>query len=162
MRRVVDTNVPIVANGTSDESNNPGIQCRLSSIEFLENIINNGKIVIDIDGEIQREYHRHLNPRGQPGVGDLFYLTVLQSGVDRVERIDIKKNEDGEYQNLPQEVIDAAFDPSDRKFAALAKKEVIPVVNSTDSDWVESLEVLQNNGIEIIFLCGCDPKEWFE
>lgn len=161
MRRVVDTNVPIVANGRSDGSGEPAIECRIASITFLEELLQRGKILLDLAGEIQNEYHTYLNPRGEPGVGDRFYLTALQSGLERVERIELEILDSGEYADLPQPVIDAGFDPSDRKFAALAKKENVPVVNATDSDWAESIDVLNTNGINVIFLCGGDPDDWF-
>ncbi len=162
MRRVVDTNVPIVANGRSDGPNAPTIDCRLASVSFLNKLLKNGKILLDQAGEIQEEYRTYLNPRGEPGVGDRFYLTILQSGVDKVERINLEKRADGEFCDLPQPVIDAGFDPSDRKFAALAGKEGVPIVNSTDSDWAEDLVVLNENGIKVVFLCGEDPNDWFE
>lgn len=161
MRRVVDTNVPIIANGRYDGSGEPTIDCQMASIEFLEKLLDRGKVVLDLAGEIQMEYHTYLNPHGQPGVGDRFYLTVLQSGLDKVQRIALERSDDGEYADLPRPIIDAGFDPSDRKFAALAKKEGIPVVNATDSDWAEAIDVLNASGINVIFLCGDDPRDWF-
>jgi|TARA_B100000315_G_C14325734_1_gene472910 hypothetical protein len=68
MRRVVDTNVPVVANGRRIHAS---IDCRLAAIEFLELLLQRGKTILDVGREIQEEYHRYLHPRGQPGVGDL-------------------------------------------------------------------------------------------
>ena len=70
MRRVVvDTNVPIVANGRPDPSNGgrtPAPTCRLAAIDFLEETLARRRVLLDLAGEIQGEYRRYLNPRGQP------------------------------------------------------------------------------------------------
>ena len=159
-RCVVDTNVPVVANGRADPRP-PSVDCRIAAIIFLQTVLESGKIVVDLAGEIQAEYRTYLNASGQPGVGDRFYQEVLKSTPRMIERIELPKREDGEFVDLPQAVIDANFDPSDRKFAALAKKEDVPVINATDSDWLIHREVLENNGIHIRFICGCDGSKWF-
>ncbi len=155
-RYVIDTNVAIVANGAE----NVTIDCQLAAVETLRNVVNKGVIVVDAAGEIRDEYRRHLDPRGQPGVGDRFYLEVINCHPDRTMQVHLPKREDGEFQDLPQAVIDAGFDPSDRKFAAAAKKSNSPVYNATDSDWVEKQQVLEAAGIMIVFLCGCQPEKW--
>jgi hypothetical protein len=70
--------------------------------------------------------------------------------------------ENGEYAALPQSLIDAGFDPSDRKFAALAKQEGATVANATDSDWLHHRTTLKDAGINIHFVCGCDRSAWFK
>ena len=163
-RCVVDTNVPIVANGRADpdDGRNPSISCRIATITFLQKILKEGKVLIDLAGEIQREYHRHLNPRGEPGVGDRFYQAILNSSPMLVERIDLPKRPDGEYVDFPQSLIDANFDPSDRKFAALAKRENVPIFNATDSDWLNHASTLASEQIQVHHLCGCQMENWFE
>jgi len=164
-RYVIDTNVPIVANGRGNPSREklPALECREAAVNFLINLLmgSSAKLVLDTGGAIQAEYHRHLHPRGQPGVGDRFYLAVLQSAPRLVERVDLPKRDDGEYVDMPQTLIDLGFDPSDRKFAALARRETIPVVNATDSDWVNHYSELSFSGIDVKFLCGCDTEMWF-
>lgn len=160
---VVDTNVPIVANGrpNPDNQQNPSVTCREAAIRFLQSVLESGTVLLDFAGEIQAEYHRYLHTHGQPGVGDLFYQMVIQSAPKKVRRIDLPRRGDGEYRDLPQSLIDVGFDPSDRKFAALARKEVAPVINATDSDWLDSLEILRESGIRVIFVCGLDREDWF-
>lgn len=162
-RRVVDTNVPIVANGrlTTIGSRSASVDCREATVRFLQQIHRKGKILIDTEGEIQTEYRKHLHPSGQPGVGDRFYQDVLNSAPRLVERVDLPRDADGEYVDLPRALVDAGFDPSDRKFAALAKRQRVPVVNATDSDWLEHRATLLANDIEVEFLCGCDQSKWF-
>ena len=153
-RWVIDTNVPIVANGRADGW--PAC-CRAATIRFLTRVLNDAEhVLIDLAGEIVREYRRHLHPSGQPGVGDRFFRAVLQSG-EQIERIELCKRPDGEYADLPQALIDARFDPSDRKFAALAKREEAPIVNATDSDWTHARAILAECGISVKFLCGERP-----
>ena len=161
---VVDTNVPIVANGRPDPSNggrSPSPGCRLAAIDFLEKTLRTRRILLDRDGEIQAEYRRHLNPRGQPGVGDRFYLEILMSTPRRVERVDLPRTAAGSYCDFPTDVALKDFDPSDRKFAALARRTRTPVANATDSDWLEHQTVLAKHGVGIRFVCGCLPHQWF-
>ena len=164
IRCTVDTNVPIVANGRSGPTGGgkiPSVDCRLAAVQFLQLLLQSGSILLDFDGDIQVEYRTYLHPSGQPGVGDRFYREVLNSAPHLVERVELPKRADGEYADLPQPLIDARFDPSDRKFAALAKREQVPVFNATDSDWVEHHSILAANGVKVDFLCGCDQTKWF-
>ena len=159
MRRVVDTNVPIVANG---RDTNASVNCRLAAVNFLNELCKRDKIVLDLGGAIDDEYHRYLNPRGQPGVGDRFYQLILHSMPSRVERIDLPTDPlTGEFQDFPPVPELAGFDRSDRKFAAVARRLGIPVANATDRGWLDYHAALRANGIEVEFVCGCDPAEWF-
>ncbi len=162
-RFVVDTNVPVVANGRADSENGkqPSIECRESTIRFLAWVLDKGKILLDIDGEVQREYHTYLNPHGQPGVGDRFYLQVLRSAPSKIERHELPKGQDGEYVDLPRQLIEVGFDPSDRKFAALAKRAEATVANATDSDCLIHYETIIAAGIRLKFICGPDSTRWF-
>lgn len=165
MRCTVDTNVPIVANGRpdpTDRSPPPSIDCRLKAVARLRELLARGTILLDIAGEIQKEYRRYLSPSGQPGVGDLFYLAILNSAPGRVGRVDLPQFPSGEYQDFPTDPALARFDRSDRKFAALSRRERVPVVTATDSDWIEHRSALEANGVQIDFVCGCDPGRWFE
>jgi hypothetical protein len=62
MRRVVDTNVAVAANG---RGTNASIDCRMAAIEFLKRLVTRGRTILDLSGEIQEEYRR---PRGAGGV----------------------------------------------------------------------------------------------
>jgi hypothetical protein len=163
IRCVADTNVPIVANGRPDpeDPRPPTVACRIACVEFLLMLVRDGLVLLDAAGEIQDEYRRHLNPRGQPGVGDRFYQVVLHNAPHLVERCDLPRRADGQYADLAESLIDIAFDPSDRKFAAMARREAVPVYNATDSDWVNAAHTLASEAIEIQHLCGCDKTKWF-
>lgn len=160
----MDTNVPIVANGRPDPSNggrSPSPCCRLAAIDFLEETLRTRRVLLDLAGEIQAEYRRYLNPRGQPGVGDRFYLEILRSAYRRVERVDLPRDPSGAYRDFPSDFALDSFDRSDRKFVALARRERAPVANAIDSDWLHHREALQAHGVNVTFVCGRDSTEWF-
>jgi hypothetical protein len=161
---VVDTNVPIVANGRPDASigsRAPSVACRLAAIDFLEETLATRRVLLDVAGEIQAEYRRYLSPTGQPGVGDLFYLQMLMSAPARVERLELPRDTAGAYKHFPDDPALHGFDPSDRKFAAMARRAAAPVANAIDTDWLYHNAALAANGITVQFVCGCDSPEWF-
>jgi hypothetical protein len=154
--------VPIVANGSNgaDTGPRPAPACRLAAVEFLQDVLAEGCVVLDLAGEIEAEYHRYLSPRGQPGVGDRFYLAVLNSAPGRIERVALPRNPDGQYEDFPTCHGLAQFDRDDRKFAALARRERISVANATDSDWLVHRATLEACDISIHFVCGVDRRAW--
>jgi hypothetical protein len=161
---VIDTNVPIVANGRPDPSNGgraPSVTCRLAAIDFLEDTLATRRVLLDIAGEIQAEYRRYLSPTGQPGVGDRFYLQMLVSAPARVERLELPRGTTGAYEHFPDDPALCSFDPSDRKFAAMARRAKAPIANATDTDWLYHNAALAANGITVQFVCGCDSAQWF-
>jgi hypothetical protein len=162
-RVVVDTNVPIIANGRPDPDSKraPSIGCRLAAVEALERARDHQCIMLDLAGEMQAEYARYLDARGQPGVGDQFYRHIINSAPGRVERRDLPRKVNNEFLHLPQPLIDARFDPSDRKFAAMAKLARATVLNATDSDWLQHAAVLKQSKIVVENVCGCDKDAWF-
>lgn len=162
MRRwTIDTNVPTVANGRHDQDRSLAPACRASAVRFLMRVLDKGeRVVLDSAGDVQAEYQAYLSPSGQPGVGDRFYQVIL-SDWSRCERINLPKRGDGEYEDVPQALIDAGFDRSDRKFAALARRARVPVVNAVDSDWLDAYDLLAENEIRVKSVCGCDPARWF-
>lgn len=157
-RRVVDTNVGIVANG---RNTNASLGCRLAALEALASLIEGGRIVVDSSGEMQSEYRTYFNPSGQPGVGDRFFQAVLTDFATKVERVDLARRPDGSFADFPEDADLATFDPSDRKFAAAARRVGVAVLNAVDSDWLDHYEALARNGITVDFVCGSDIALWF-
>ena len=164
-RRVVDTNVAVVANGNADASNGgrvPKIPCRIAAIEALTKLLESGRVLLDEDGAIQAEYRRRLSPRMQPGVGDRFYLEVLLSAPRIVERVPLPINDAGDYVDFPCDPRLAQFDPDDRKFAALGRRMGVPILNAVDSDWLNHRVALIENGVSVVHICGCNRNDWFD
>jgi len=135
---VIDTNVPIVANGRNTTASN---KCQKICIEILEEIVNSGSIAIDDKNIIMDEYHRELNFTGQPSVGDEFYRFVFQNQgyPNKVERVKITPSDSyGNFREFPNSDTELnGFDLSDRKFVAVAltSSNNPEILNATDSDW---------------------------
>lgn len=158
MRKVVDTNVAIVANGRNGE-HDPN--CRLSCIQALRALTSGGIAVMDSGRYMLSEYRRHLHPRGQPGVGDYFYRHLLDHAAnpERVHQVDVACNRDGHSAEFPDDPELAKFDLSDRVCATVAMKSGAPVLNAVDSDWLIHQDALARHGIVVEFLCGAPPKK---
>ncbi|WP_419941330.1 hypothetical protein [Candidatus Palauibacter sp.] len=147
---VVDTNVAVAANGRETHADKG---CQLSCVEKLESVVAREVVAIDDGHAILKEYGRHLRPSGMPGVGDMFYKHVLnhQYRDDRIRMVTLAPSEDDRrgFDVLPEN----AFDPSDRKFLAVAVVVRAIVLNATDSDWREHGGLLDALGVEVSQLC---------
>jgi len=155
---IIDTNVPIVANGQSTEAS---IACRLATVDYLEKVLHNGRLIVDLNGEVEDEYRRHLS-NGMPGVGNRFLMQFFTARVDRLERVNIRTKRTGEFAEMEFSGKLRSFDKSDRKFAVLSKVTGVPVSVSVDSDWLDSKSPLEDAGVRINFLCGENCRSWFK
>ena len=147
---VVDTNVAIAANGRGTHAD---LQCQRSCVERLAAVVKEETIAIDDVGLIVDEYAKHLRRSGQPGVGDLFWKHVFdhQYQPARVRRITLRRSTDTRrgFEELPEN----NFDPSDRKFLAVAVAAQAVVLNATDSDWDEQTALLDGLRVQVRQLC---------
>ena len=147
---VVDTNVPIAANGRETHADFP---CQSVCIERLESLVENGIVAVDDKGFILSEYGNYLQYSGQPGPGDAFFKHVFdnQHGFGRVQRVAVTPSDDSRkgYEELPENM----FDRSDRKFLAVAVAAKAVVLNATDSDWGEHESLMDELGVEVMQLC---------
>lgn len=147
---VVDTNVAIVANRRETHADK---QCQLACVEKLEWLVAQGIIAIDDRRTILNEYGKHLQFSGVPGAGDMFYKFLLnhQYRAERVRLVAVTPSEDGRkgFEELPENT----FDPSDRKFLAVAVVAKAVVVNATDSDWDEHATLMEELGVTVSQLC---------
>ena len=146
---VVDTNVAIAANGRRTHADLP---CQLACVQRLRDVVSE-VIAIDDLGHIMGEYAKHLRYAGQPGVGDMFFRHLFdnQYRSERVRRVPVvqSSDEDRGFEELPPN----SFDPSDRKFLAVATAARAVVLNATDSDWREHAALLDSLSVEIQQLC---------
>lgn len=155
---VVDTNVGIVANGGHDRAS---IACQFECVRALREITGERgrKLALDSLQLIFAEYRRHLSLSGEPGPGDEFIRWVSQRmfDPDRCELVPITLL-DGAGQRIaefPDDPRLSEFDPSDRKFAAVAARSEChaAVLNAVDSGWVYHRGALAEHGVEVEFLC---------
>ena len=158
---VVDTNVPVVANGRDTEQADEA--CQLASIKAIVEVQDRGRVVLDDQGDphevaggyrtILDEYKDNLCFRGEPGVGDGFFKYVYdrQYTENYVRRVPITGIDDDKrgFRELPRNNLD----PSDRKFLAVAAVSKAPIINAVDRDWDEQQALLDRLSIEVKQLC---------
>lgn len=147
---VVDTNVVVVANRRESDADP---QCQLACIDCLDALVAHDVVAIDDQGRIVNEYAKHANWEGGPGVGDVFFKHVVDNQYmnGRVRRVPVTPSEDEGrgFEELPPN----SFDPSDRKFLAVAVVEKATVLNATDSDWDEHADLMASLAVGVHQLC---------
>lgn len=157
---IIDTNVVVVAN-----RQNPDVRenCIDACRKFLSTAHSDCVVLIDNDDEIKKEYLAGIDLKKSHELGARFVFHLLQNQYNEkhFRRIKLFKDDGNNYIVFPGIPALINFDQSDRKFAALALKEQTPVTNATDSDWAHFRAPLADNGIEVNFLCGCEPNNWF-
>lgn len=159
---IVDTNVPLVANGENPAA---GQACQKASITALQNILNRGAVVLDKGREILSEYSNKLRARDGQSPGDAFYLWVLQNlwTEERCHWVRITPVDDslGGFKEFPKDPDLRKFDRSDRKFvaAALAHKDKPEILVSYDTDWWNHREALERCGVTVNFVCRSAIRE---
>jgi hypothetical protein len=154
MKVVVDTNVPKVANRDTSQGS---LRCITTCAKYIQELQEQHILVLDDDWHILKEYTRQLKSRGQPGVGGAFLKWVLtnQHNPGRCEQVHITEDVHGGYLEFPNDPDLGNFDPSDRKFVAVAltHTEHPPILNAVDTDWWDHRVTLERHGIRIKFLC---------
>lgn len=156
MTAVVDTNVPVVANGKSAQASP---DCVLKCVESIGTVTKGGRLVLDDGWLIIAEYTKHLAPSGQPGPGDAFLKWVLTNWTNP-ERCDLvpispRKGTKTDFSEFPQDPKLRKFDPSDRKFVAVARAhpECPPILQAVDLKWWDYRRALKSHGVTVQFLC---------
>lgn len=155
---VVDTNVPIAANRAVSPEDIPKelTACVSACRTAIECIVNDGGLVMDEGDEIFNEYLDNLSLGGQPGLGHKFMKWVHDHrwNPDKVTQVRIVKNGNS-YNEFPNHVGLRNFDPSDRKFVAVANAhpEKPPIMQATDSKWWGWNDALDKVGITVRFIC---------
>jgi len=164
MHRVIDTNVLVVANNRESPQASP--QCVTSCSNWLQSHERSGITVIDDKYLILREYIRYYEKIYANKVnykkvsqysGDDFIKWILlnQGNPQRCQQVSITQISEHEFEEFPKSASLQNFDPSDRKFVAVAlthpQRPAIAI--AVDSDWYIHKDPLSEHGIEIEFLC---------
>jgi hypothetical protein len=151
---VVDTNVLIVANEASDHATP---ECIIASIDALSALRRSGIVALDDQFLILDEYRRLVSLEGQPGVGDAFlrYLYDNLYNDAGCRLVTITATENDSFAEFPVDERLARFDRDDRKFVAVAVgcEPTAEVFNATDTDWWHHRVALEENGVQVRFLC---------
>ena len=150
---VVDVNVAIVANGTSEQADTV---CELACVQKMRQVKDN-LIVIDDKDRILSEYRRYLSMRGQPGVGDEFMYWVHQNQYtpSKCERVTLTEDPNRVFEEFPDDPDLAGFHKDDRMYVAVAvgSKHSPRILNAVDSDWRNYEDALRKNGLDVEQLC---------
>jgi hypothetical protein len=162
---VVDTNVPLTANGAADASPD----CVMACVDALMEILSDKRpLVIDDDRRILREYMRKLSPSGQPGLGDGFLKWVLtnQANPSRCVQVSItpRSHDEDHFEEFPDDPDLSSFDRADRKFVAVAcaHPECPPILEALDTKWWGWREALARAGVTVTFLCQDEIQMRYE
>jgi hypothetical protein len=156
---VVDTNVPVVANGDSTQASP---RCVLTCAVRLRELTETGRLVLDDKWLILKEYKANLRSDGQPGVGDAFLKWVLTNhrNPDRCELVAITPTDEQftDFFEFPRTAHLADFHSNDRKFVAvaLAHPEHPPILQAVDTEWWEKRRELRAANVTVDFLCPED------
>ncbi|WP_067659949.1 hypothetical protein [Nocardia harenae] len=151
MTKVIDTNVPLVVKFSDEHPIELVDGCEIILECILENRI---PVFTDSAGEIVAEYLHQLNRHGQPTLGDAFvrYIIDNQYSWDEEMRPDIEPDVSTENSYAVLEGDDGEIDPSDRKFVATAKVASAPVVQATDTKWLNWAAVLDRHGVTVEYV----------
>jgi hypothetical protein len=161
MKSVVDTNVPVVANGSSEQASP---ECVKTCAVRLGELTRKGQLVLDDKWLILKEYMANLRSSGQPGVGDAFLNWVLTNHCNPklCEQVAItpRNSERTNFEEFPSDPALEDFDPEDRKFVAVAAAhpDKPPILQAVDTKWWEMKEPLREAGITVNFLCEKDIR----
>jgi hypothetical protein len=159
LRRVVDTNVPVTANGAHEDAS---ADCVAACGRALQQVMDGGHLFVDNAGSIAAEYRNNLAAFRDVRPGNVFLKWFLTNEWNpaRVTHVTVSPR-DGhpqEFAELPAPPDGVRYDPSDRIFLAVsaAHPEHPPVLQALDSKWWGWREALEAAEVTIDFVC---PEE---
>jgi hypothetical protein len=159
---VVDTNVILVANLAHPEVSE---ECVITCVNRLKELMESGALVLDDAYRILREYQNKTTPQKGKGVGDLFVKWALSNiaKADRVHQVLLTETKHNDYSEFPDPTLAGAFDPPDRKFAAVANAhpDKPPILQAADCKWLDWWPRLGQCGVNVEFLCGADVCNFY-
>ncbi len=152
---VVDTNVPITANGKSSQADDALTE---KCIDALLKIKDRGGLVLDDENRIFDEYRRNMSLSGQPGTGDMFLKWVhdyrYNSSFCELRPITCTNEDNQTFEEFPDHPELDNFDVSDRKFVAVANAggPKASILQAVDSKWWGWKDALQACGLIVLFI----------
>ena len=152
---VVDTNVALLANAATEKTSSWDPHCILACVTAIRALQAEGGLVLDDAQRILAEYFNKLSRSGMPGLGDAFakWAWDHQGDARACSRVVITEHGDS-FVEFPDHPDLASFDPSDRKFVAVAAAHgSAEVLQAVDSKWWGWREALAEAGVSVRFLC---------
>lgn len=154
---VVDTNVVLVANG---QHGDVSPDCVATCAKRLQAVMQNGKLALDDGFLILSEYQNKTKSKVGKGSGDAFVKWALQNHANplRVDSVELQEHDERAFVSFPDDPDLENFDLSDRKFVAVAAAhpQKPPILQATDSKWLNWEKPLRRYGITVEFLCPND------
>lgn len=167
--KIIDTNVFMAASGLADHLP-PDSACERQSLRLLIAFFRHQqfKVVFDNLGEAIREYKKNLkvdpNPSAPLAHQILAHLNSYRFNPEsefyvQVQITKVEGGEEGEFAEYPADERLATFDPSDRKWVAMAIAHQqqygspAPIVNAVDSDWLPVQPILAEYGVQVEQIC---------
>jgi len=158
---VVDTNVILVANGQHE-----GISkdCEAKCASRLQAVMREGKLALDDQFRILREYLNKTTPKKGNRPGDAFVKWAINAkgNADRIDMISLREHSERGFESFPDHRGLAAFDTPDRKFVAVACAHSAspPILQAADSKWLAWDAALKECGVTVDFLCPGDIRRF--
>jgi hypothetical protein len=157
---VIDTNVLLVASGRHEDIS-PA--CVVACVRRLEEIMQEGRVVLDDAYRILGEYQHKTNPNRGKSVGQIFLKWLLRNR-NRCLFVALWEHPERGFHSFPEDAELAHFDPADRKFVAVAAAcaEPATILQAADSKWLGWVSALERHGIVVEFLCKEDLRRFRE
>jgi hypothetical protein len=159
--KVVDTNVPLVANGQhSDVSPECVAECALA----LQEIMRKGRIALDDSFRILTEYQNKTTPRKGNRPGDAFIKWALRNNANpaKCDLVKLREHPKRKFESFPDDNELEGFDLSDRVFVAVAAahSEKPEIFQAADSKWLDWAIPLERHDIQVTFVCREDIERF--
>ncbi len=165
---ILDTNVLVIANGR-EYAPQASPQCVENCRQKILEINQSHGFVIDNQRRILREYLDNAstsNPAHQKQAGELFLKWVLrnwqnpqvceQVAITPIPEPNTPPKDWKDFAEFPRDPDLATFDPSDRKFVAVALTSAHnpPIVIASDRGWPNHETALNKHHVQLQFLCN--------
>lgn len=151
--QVIDTNVLVAANGTTDT--HADSSCQLTCAQRLQATQDNAALVLDAQQNIMREYQRLVGAGSPNSPAKRFFVWASRTA----PRLGVQLTPDATrtFAEFPASEGLRGFDPDDRMFVAAAAvaSQSGPTVlaNALDNDYAEHQTALREAGIRVDELC---------
>ncbi len=150
-KAIIDANVMILAGTPVRSIPNDMLYCYEKCVDYIEQFMddNNG-VFLDAQGEILKEYENSFRNNEYPNMSTEF----LKWALVHAEFVALNEIEPNVYIPYPDNAKLKGFDPSDRKYIALAYKhpQKPDIIEGTDSKWWGIKQELADNGITLVFI----------
>lgn len=160
---IVDTNVIRVANGQHERMSPESVTlCAKRLMELMQH----GRIAVDDNYRILHEYQKKELRGRAKGPGDAFVKWLLQNNRNtaRCDLVPIREHPERGYESFPDDPDLVKFDASDRMFVAVAvaHDQHPPILQASDSKWLDWMPALKRYGIIVDLLCEGDIQKFHE